>query len=339
MNARQTSFVVQRATLGSWVGLSLCGVALLVLLSLPWWGGLAWMRLVVEFACYLSLAQLWNLLAGYAGMVSVGQQLFVGLGGYLLFFLSGRLGVSPLLAVLLCGVLSALLAVPSALLLFRLRGAYFAIGSWVLAEAVRLGIAQVGALGGGSGQSLPASVLRQVSAERDTRELLIYLVGVTLAVALTVAMYLLLRSRHGLALTAIRDSEAAANSLGVNIARTRLWVYVVAAAGTGMIGALLFLQKLRISPSAAFSVQDWTAVVIFIVIIGGLGTLEGPLIGTLVYFLLRGALAQFGPLYMIILGSVAVLMMLKAPQGLWGTAGQRWGWQVFPLRRRLVWGH
>ena len=94
----------------------------------------------------------------------------------------------------------------------------------------------------------------------------------------------MLRSRRGLALAAIRDSETAAESVGVDSFRTKLWVYVLAAAGTGMVGALIYLQKARISPDAAFSVLDWTAYVIFIVVIGGIGTIEGPIIGVIVFY-------------------------------------------------------
>ena len=336
MNALNNLYRVQRSTRSSQVGLALLAVAVLLLISLPFWADRAVLRLVVEFAYYLALAQMWNLLAGYAGMVSIGQQAFVGLGGYLLFVLSASFGVPPLAAVFLAGILVALLAVPTALVLFRLRGAYFAIGTWVVAEVFRLGLAQVSSLGGGSGQSLPAAIVRQIGGGREERELLIYFTALLIALASVALVYGLLRSRQGLALTAIRDSEAASGSLGVNNFRTKLMVYVLAAGCTGVIGALIFLQKLRISPDAAFSVQDWTAAVIFIVIIGGIGTLEGPLIGTLIYFLLRSCFAEFGALYMIILGSVAVLMMLKAPQGVWGLLAERFGWQLFPMQRRLL---
>ncbi|MFC5695878.1 branched-chain amino acid ABC transporter permease [Pseudomonas sp. GCM10022186] len=336
MNAMNNAYLVQRSTRSSQVGLALLGVLLLVLASLPFWADRAVLRLVVEFAYYLALAQMWNLLAGYAGMVSVGQQAFVGLGGYLLFVLAAQLGVPPLAAVFLSGLVVAVLAVPTALVLFRLRGAYFAIGTWVVAEVFRLGLAQVGSLGGGSGQSLPAGIVRQIGSSRDGREMLLYFSALAIAVGAVAVVYLLLRSRQGLALTAIRDSEPASGSLGINVFRTKLMVYVLAAGCTGVIGALIFLQKLRISPDAAFSVQDWTAAVIFIVIIGGIGTLEGPLIGTLIYFVLRSCFAEFGALYMIILGSVAVAMMLKAPQGVWGLVSERLGWQLFPMQRRLV---
>ena len=128
----------------------------------------------------------------------------------------------------------------------------------------------------------------------------------------------LLRSRYGLALTAIRDNELGARSNGVDVARIKYAVYVAVAFGTAMVGALIFLQKIRISPDTAFSVNDWTAFVIFITVIGGIGRIEGPIIGTVIFFLLRQTLADLGAIYLLILGVVAIAVMLKAPKGLWG---------------------
>jgi branched-chain amino acid transport system permease protein len=317
------------------LGPLLVAAALAGLASVPFWAGRADMRLIVEMAYFLALAQMWNLMAGYAGLVSIGQQAFVGIGGYALFALTMHAGVPPLLALPLAGLISALIAVPTAFVVFRLRGAYFAIGTWVVAEVFRLTLAQVTALGGGTGQSLPAAIVRSIAGSVDARERLTYFAGLGLAVGATALVFLLLRSRHGLALTALRDAEGAAESLGVDSFRTRLWVYIVAAFGTGMIGALIFLQKLRISPDAAFSVSDWTANVIFIVVIGGIGRIEGPIVGTLVFFALRALLADYGAWYMIVLGAVAVVVMLRAPQGLWGLVADRFGLDFFPVRRRV----
>jgi branched-chain amino acid transport system permease protein len=148
-------------------------------------------------------------------------------------------------------------------------------------------------------------------------------------------VYLLLRSRIGLALTAIRDSEVASTSLGIRIGRVKHVLYVLVAGLTAMIGALISLQKLRVSPDAAFSVNDWTAFVIFIVVIGGIGTIEGPIIGTIIYFLLREFLADFGTLYLLFLGTLAIVVMLGAPKGLWGYAAERFGWSLFPVGYRI----
>jgi branched-chain amino acid transport system permease protein len=118
--------------------------------------------------------------------------------------------------------------------------------------------------------------------------------------------------------------------------RTKFLVYVVTALATAMLGALIFLQKLRISPDAAFSVNDWTAFVIFITVIGGIGRIEGPIVGTLVFFALRQTLADLGTIYLMMLGLVAIVIMLAAPKGLWGLVVERFGWQLFPLERTVL---
>jgi len=313
-------------------------VGLLVLIFLaaaPWWGGRDDMRLMGELFLYLALASLWNLMAGYSGLVSVGQQAYVGFGGYMLFALTMFAGFHPLVAIDAAGVLGALISVPVAVLIFRLRGAYFAIGTWVMAEVFRLVFAQVSALGGGSGSSLPVDIVRSLANGRSARESLSYWLALGAAVVVVAAVYLFLRSRKGLALTAIRDNELAARSLGIDIWKTKFFVYVITSALTTMIGAMIFLQKLRISPDAAFSVNDWTAFVIFIVVIGGIGTIEGPIIGTLIFFALRETLADLGTIYLIVLGLVAIVMMLKAPKGVWGFIRQRIDLQIFPLGYRV----
>ena len=326
---------VTRATRASRVAMIIAALALIVLALAPWWAGRADLRLMGEIFLYLSLACLWNLMAGYAGLVSVGQQAFVGFGGYMLFALTIFGGLHPIVAILLAGVLAAMLSVPIAALIFRLKGAYFAIGTWVMAEVFRLTFAQISALGGGSGSSLPVGIVRSLASSRSGREARSYWLALVAAVTVFSCVYLFLRSRRGLALTAIRDSEVAASGLGIDIWRTKLEVYVVTSAFTAVIGGLLFLQKLRISPDAAFSVNDWTAFVIFIVVIGGIGTLEGPIIGTLIFFLLRETLADFGTIYLMVLGAVAILVMLKAPKGVWGLVRDRYDLELFPLSYRV----
>lgn len=326
---------VTRATRASRIAMLVAALALAMLALAPWWAGRADMRLMGEIYLYLSLACLWNLMAGYAGLVSVGQQAYVGFGGYMLFALTVFGGLHPIVAIAAAGGLAAAVSVPVATLIFRLKGAYFAIGTWVVAEVFRLSFAQVSALGGGSGSSLPVGIVRSLSSSRSGREALSYWLALGAAVVVIGTIYLFLRSRRGLALTAIRDSEAAASGLGIDIWRTKLEVYVVTSALTAIVGGLIFLQKLRISPDAAFSVNDWTAFVIFIVVIGGIGTLEGPIIGTLVFFAIRETLADFGTIYLMILGAVAIVVMLKAPKGIWGLIRDRYDLELFPLSYRV----
>lgn len=327
---------VEHATPSSCVGVALIALALVVLAVAPYWSDRQMLRLLAEIYAFVALASLWNLLAGYAGLVSVGQQAFVGLGGYVLFALAILLGVHPIAAILIAGPIGALVAIPVAALIFRLRGAYFAIGTWVVAEVFRLLASQVSVLGGGSGISLPAAVVVAMAPSRQMREFEIYWLALTLTVIVLGAIVILLRSRHGLALTAIRDNELAAQSNGIDVWRIKFIVYVLTAFGTAMIGALIFLQKLRISPDTAFSVNDWTAFVIFITVIGGIGRIEGPIVGTIVFFLLRQALADLGSLYLLMMGAVAIVVMLWAPKGLWGMIAERLGWQALPLQRHLV---
>lgn len=327
---------VAHATPSSRIGTLIFAAAVVILAAAPLWGDRQTLRLLSEIYAFVALASLWNLLAGYAGLVSVGQQAFVGLGGYLLFALTMLAGVHPLVAIPIAGVASALVSVPVAALIFRLRGHYFAIGTWVVAEVFRLLASQVSALGGGSGISLPAAIIIAMAPSRMWREFEIYWLALALVVAVIGIIIALLRSRYGLALTAIRDNELAARSNGVDVTRIKYAVYVITAFGTAMVGALIFLQKLRISPDTAFSVNDWTAYVIFITVIGGIGRVEGPIIGTVIFFLLRQTMADLGSVYLMMLGAVAIVVMLWAPKGLWGLIADRFGWQAFPLERRLI---
>jgi len=339
---------------------AIAGVGLMALLiALPAFASRNLINELIFVFTMLALAQYWNLLAGYAGLVSVGQQAFVGLGGYVLFALSVHAGFDPLAAIITAGVVAAALAVPTALVVFRLRGAYFAIGTWVVAEVYRLVFAQFRQLGGGTGASLPPFVTNEVAgiawvkavfgvSTAAARDIISYWAALALAAGTVLLVYLVLRSRYGLALAAIRDSERAAESVGVDNFKTKLKVYIVAAAGTGMVGALIYLQKARISPDAAFSVLDWTAYVIFIVVIGGIGTIEGPIVGVLVFYILQTSFyllqtkfAAFGaehlaPWYQISLGVLAIAIMLFAPKGIWGYLSERYGLVIFPIRRRLI---
>lgn len=325
---------ISRSTPASRIAALVAIVVLAGVAAAPWWASTAELRLITEILFYLALATMWNLLAGYAGLISVGQHAYVGLGGYLMFSFVLFAGMNPLWSIPLSGLIGALISAPVAWLVFRLKGPYFAIGTWVVAEVFRLSAAQMSSVGGGSGLSIPVSVMRDLGS-KDQREMLIYFSAFALCVGAILLVYFLLRSRIGLALTAIRDNEIASRSLGVQIGQIKFFVYVAAAAVTTMIGNLIFITKLRISPDAAFSVNDWTVFVIFIVVIGGIGTIEGPIIGTLLYFLLREFLADLGAIYLMILGALAIVIMLAAPKGLWGLLVKRYDFSIFPVGYRV----
>jgi branched-chain amino acid transport system permease protein len=321
---------VERATTASRAGAVAALVALVVLGTAPLWARTSVLLTLIGFLTLLALASMWNLLAGYAGLVSIGQQAYIGIGAYGLYWLSDTAGLDPFVSVPLAALLAAALSVPIAVLAFRLRGGYFAIGTWVMAEALRLLIANTTQLGGGSGVTITA-----VSGyDRQTRIYLTYWLAFAVGVGAVALAYLLLRRRLGLALTANRDSETSAQSLGVDVYRVKLLVYVVAAFGCALAGAVIYLNLLRIQPDAAFSV-NWSAFMIFIVVIGGLGTIEGPIVGAVLFVVVQETLAQFGAWYLILLGLLAVAVALRARHGLWGVVADRTGISLFPVRRRL----
>ena len=340
-------FAVARETRASTITLILAMPAIVILFALPAFASRVLLQELFYVFTMLSLAQLWNLLAGSAGLISVGQQAFVGVGAYALFAFTVIAGLDAVLSIVLSGALAGLVAVPAALIVFRLRGAYFAIGTWVVAEVCRLVLAQVKQLGGGTGTSLPpdiASSIVGLDSVRDffavrgpaARDMMVYWLALLLALGTFALVYRLLRSRHGLALSALGDSETAAESTGVDVFRTKFLIYVLTAVATGMVGALIFLQKARISPDAAFSLIDWTAYVIFIVVIGGIGSMEGPIIGVAIFYLLQYYLAALGSWYLMLLGALAIVLMLFAPSGIWGVISHSLDLSLFPVRRKLI---
>jgi branched-chain amino acid transport system permease protein len=339
-----------RVVIGSRATGRIAGLAAITLIAigvaLPAFAGRGVMQDLFFILTMLTLAQVWNLLAGYGGLVSVGQQAFVGIGAYAMFAGVILWGWDPVPAIALGGMAALALAIPTAFFAFRLQGAYFAIGTWVIAEVTRLMVAQWKTLGGGTGTSLPreatsdvigVSAIRALFDVREAaaRDILAYWLALALCVATIGAIYWLLRNRMGLALAAVRDNAEAAKSVGIDAQAIKWAVFLIAAFVTGLVGALIYVQTARISPDAAFSVTDWTAYVIFIVVIGGIGTLEGPIVGVIVLYALQSALADYGSWYLLTLGLIAIAVMLFAPRGLWGLLSDKTGLHLFPVQRRL----
>jgi branched-chain amino acid transport system permease protein len=287
---------------------------IIFLITTPWWLGRADIRKITEFLYILSLAQMWNLMAGYGGLLSVGQQLFIGIGAYSLVIFAYKLGMDPFMVIPLAGLISLIVAYFVSKVAFRLKGAYFAVGTWVLAETFRLLFSNVSWLGGGSGLSITSTMNGIPTWWRESITLWF---AIFLGIGSILLVNYLLRSKYGISLTAVRDSEVASESLGIKVKKVKLMVYLISAVGCGMAGALIFITKLRVSPEAAFSI-DWTAMMFFIVVIGGIGTIEGPIIGTIVYITMRETMNGLGTWYLIVLGIVTIIVMIKAPQGLWG---------------------
>jgi branched-chain amino acid transport system permease protein len=292
------------------------------------------LHLFGEVFVVLTLATMWNLLAGYAGLMSLGHQAYFGIGGYALFLFSNMTGVHPFVALLAAVLLPGLVAAVIAPLLFRLRDAYFAIGSWVLAEVIAIAVQKTDALGGITGVSL--ATIGQIDFVAFEGQM--FAVAGAAALLSVGGVFLLLRARIGLAMMSVRDNEVAAAAVGVNVWSNRFIAYALSAAGCGLAGGISLLSGLAVQPGNAFS-ADWTVVMTFVVVVGGLGTLEGPIVGTVVYFVLRQLLTVVFPLtgtwYLVAMGLIAVVTMLFAPQGLWPLVADRLHLRWLTVQRRF----
>lgn len=323
--AARQNLSVRRSARSSRLVTVIMGVGVVVLGALPFLVFASVTDRLVTLFVLITLASMWNLLAGFGGLVSVGQQAYVGIGAYSVLAFSD-MGIQPYLAVPLAAVTCAIFAIPTSWLAFRLRGDYFAVGTWVIAEVYRLLVVRFERLGGGSGKSLSGlSGIDQV-----VRGALTYWVALALALVSIICCYVMLRGRLGLSLMAVRDEETAARSAGIDVRRAKLLVYLVSAVGCGAAGAVLIVSSLSVNPDAIFSVQ-WSAYMIFIVVIGGIGYIEGPLIGAVVFFALQQMLADYGVWYLVLLGVIGIVVAIWLPRGLWGFVSDRTGASLFPV--------
>jgi branched-chain amino acid transport system permease protein len=274
---------------------------------------------------YVILAAMWNALAGYAGLVSVGQQAFFGLGGYFAIKLSTNgVGVYP--SLILAGLIAGAISIPISPFMLRLRGGEFAIGMWVVAEVCHLYVNGDRSIGGVTGTSLNALNAYDATDRRNYN----YWLTLAIAVVLLATLFALLRSRLGASLQAIRDDEDAARSVGVRSLWTKGVVFVLAAVGCGAAGALWLASFPTFQPNSNFSVQ-WSAYMIFMALVGGLGTFEGPILGAIVFFVIQDQWGDQGVWYLVGLGTAAILFALLLPRGIWGTIEERFGIRLLPV--------
>jgi ABC-type branched-subunit amino acid transport system permease subunit len=312
----------RRSTLWAAIG---AVVVIAVLAYLPYAVYSGTTSLLVNFFILLISASMWNLLAGYAGLVSVGQQAFIGLGSYLVLIV-GLHGADPFFGLPVAAVGCGIIGLIVWWLLSRLRTGYFAIATWVIASICYLIIIRFPSLGGGTGE--PLSGMPNISAK--LLNAYIYWVSLAVTVIMLIVVYAVLRGRLGLVLTALRDDETGARSVGVRVGRAQLLVFVIAAIGCGLSGGLELISQPFVQPVAAFSVS-WTAQMIFACLIGGIGTIEGPIVGTIVFFALQQWLSGYGTWYFIVLGAVAIAVAIWAPRGLWGLISERFHLRLFPV--------
>lgn len=326
-------FSVHRWTRFSRFGVGSAGVAIFCFALLPTLVTSGTTDRLVALFVYILLAAMWNALAGFGGLVSIGQQMFFGLGAYATIRLS-NLGIDPYVSVMASGFLVALVAVPISHFMLHLKGGEFAIGMWVLASLTHMLVNLDPLIQGETGISLIALN----GYEAGTRALITYLLALFATCAILIGLFHLLRTRTGAAIRAIRDSDEAAQSLGVDILATKRKLFVLAAFGTAVAGALWLASATTFQPKTYFSVQ-WTAYMIFMVLVGGIATFEGAILGAVIFFLFETWFGGSGVWYLIALGAVAVLFSLFFPKGVWGAIATRLPDSLLPLGYRLELGH
>jgi branched-chain amino acid transport system permease protein len=259
---------------------------------------------------YMTLAESWNLLGGYGGQFSLGHSLFVGVGSYTVAVLLLHSSMPLFLSILLSGVVASLLAVIAALLLMRLRGDYFAIGSLGITIAGLTWMINWSYTGATSGLNLPPTSTLPYST--------LYYTSLALLVFTMICIVLLIHSPFGLRLMAIRDDEDAAAELGVYSLPVKLTTFAISAFFAGIAGSLIALNALSIEPDSAFSI-NWVMTMIIITVIGGMATSTGPLIGAVVVFTLQQALQGYENLSSLLTGILLILIIRLAPDGIWKT--------------------
>jgi branched-chain amino acid transport system permease protein len=278
---------------------------------------------------YIMLAAMWNALAGYGGLVSIGQQMFFGLGAYFTIRLADA-GLNPFLSTFASAVVVALVAWLISYFMLHLKGGEFAIGMWVLSAFTHLLVNLDDLIQGETGTSL----ISMNAYESDGRRIAIYLMALVSMLLLLGILYTLLRSKSGAAIQAIRDNEAAATSVGVDVVKTKRKLFVLAAFGIGLAGALWLCSALTFQPKTYFSVQ-WTAYMIFMVLVGGIGKFEGAIIGAVLFFVVETWFGGTGVWYLIGLGLAAVIFSLYFPKGIWGAIETRFGITLLPIGYKL----
>lgn len=285
----------------------------LILLALQFFPVSAfWLYAIFLFCIYSILSQAWNLLAGYTGLISLGQPIFIGLASYIvaLSLYSGLSWYTAfVLSIPLTGLIAWLLTYP----LFRLRGLYFAIASLVANEVFRLffnawrPVQEPGvAIGGGAGYPIKVFIPFQY----------LYSFTVFFFVLSILLIYHVVNSKKiGLSLTAVRDDEDVAITLSVPVFRLKQYVFVIAAVLTGIAGTLFYLQQGHIEPQSAFGIS-WTISLLIATIIGGIGTIGGPIIGSAITVCLIFLLGRMLEYSLVVEAVILLIILFTMPHGL-----------------------
>ncbi len=272
-----------------------------------------WLLYLFLFFVYLAMANMWNLLAGYSGLTFLGPAALVGLAGYTLVIVTWN-DLPFYLGIIGGGMVAAAFAALIAIPTFRMRGIYFAIGTLVVPEVLR-NVFYVWKpipgdfIGGGAGY-----MIKGIEGLSLTE---FYWLALAIGIVSIFLMRVILRSKLGLGLAAIRDSDRAAASSGVNVFRSKLYAFVIAGFVTGAAGAIFYVYQGNIRPKNAFDIR-WLMYSLLASVIGGIGTEEGPVVGTIIVVFLHFLLARYGELSPLIQGVILVVIMLLVPEGIVG---------------------
>jgi len=272
-----------------------------------------WILYLFYFYVFFAAANMWNLLAGFSGLLTLCPAAFIGLGGYTMTIFTW-LGIPFYVGILAGGVVSALFAMLISLSVFRMKGIYFAIGTLVVPAILRLVFLRWRPVGGalqGGGAGYMVKGLSSLPPET------IYWLGLATGLASVIIIRIILRSKFGFGLAAIRDNDISAASSGIDVFRLKLFSFIIAAFVMGLAGVLFYAYQGYIEPNSAFDI-NWLMTVLLATVIGGIGIEWGPLVGTIIVVILHFQLARYAGISLLIQGIVLVLIMLVAPQGIMG---------------------
>ncbi len=272
-----------------------------------------WLLYMFHFFVFLAMANMWNLLAGFSGLLTLCPAAFIGLAGYTMTILTW-LDVPFYVGILAGASAAALFALVISLSVFRMRGIYFAIGTLVVPEILRLVFLRwrpVGGMFSGGGAGYMVKGIMGVGLE-DT-----YWLGLAVGVVSIVVVRIILRSKFGLGLAAIRDNDVSAASVGIDVFRLKLSSFLIGAFVMGAAGAVFYTYQGYLEPNGAFDIS-WLMTAMLATVIGGIGLEEGPIAGAVVVVILHFRLARYAGVSLLIQGLILVVIMLAAPQGIMG---------------------
>ena len=289
-------------------------LTLLVLSVYPLWATGYGVRAMLQLFMWIALAQSWNLISGLTGYVSFGHVAFFGMGSYTTAILVVK-GMAWPLAAVAGGVMAVVLAFVIGWPCLRLKGPYFAIAMLGLNEVLRVMASYFeGLTGGGLGLSLPTL---------DASVRIYYAMGLV-AVAVTALTYLIVTSRFGLRLMTIREDEVAAEAMGINTFRYKIYAFLLSAAAPGIVGGLAARDMGYIEPISVFPLVT-TITMIVMVLFGGKGTIWGPVLGAVILFTFQELVwAHFPHAHQVLLGAIIVTVVLVMPRGILGVLQQRY---------------